>query len=97
MHDAHDTIGLQSRVTPSPEALVQPTGDEAVLLDMASERYFGLNPVGARLWALLGEDPLLANAHTRLLNEYDVPPAQLEQDLVRVVRQLAEAGLVRVD
>ena len=26
-----------------------------VLLDLESERYFGLDPVGTRIWALLGE------------------------------------------
>lgn len=87
-------ITLACRVHPSPAALIQPTGSEAIVLDIASERYFGLNAVGARLWALLSADPHLARAHRCLLDEYDVAPEQLEGDLIAVVGQLAEAGLV---
>lgn len=89
-------ITLACRVQPSLDALIQRTGGEAIVLDIASERYFGLNAVGARLWTLLSEDPELAQAHRRLLDEYDVPSTQLESDLVAIVGELAEAGLVSV-
>lgn len=89
-------ITLACRVHPSPDALIQPTGSEAIVLDIASERYFGLNAVGTRLWALLASDPHLEQAHRRLLDEYDVAPEQLEDDLIAVVGQLADAGLVTI-
>ena len=89
-------ITLVSRVQPSPQALIQPTGDEAIVLDIASERYFVLNAVGARLWALLLVDPDLAHAHRQLLDEYEVEPDDLERDLVALVAQLSDAGLARV-
>lgn len=91
------TIRLSSRVEPSPDALVQRTGDEAIVLDIASEKYFGLNEVGLRLWSLLTDDPSLARAHQQLLAEYDVEAPVLERDLIGIIGELAEAGLVRVD
>lgn len=90
------TLDLNARVKPSPDALIQPTGGEAIVLDIASERYFGLNQVGARLWELLQADPDLGAAHRQLLTEFDVAPAQLEHDLLTVVADLAGAGLVTV-
>lgn len=90
------TLGLACRVAVSPAALIQPTGDEAIVLDTASERYFGLNPVGARLWALLQADPDLAAAHRQLLTEFEVEPGRLEHDLLAVVADLADAGLVTI-
>lgn len=83
-------------MVPSRDALVQPTGGEAIVLDTASERYFGLNEVGARLWELLRADPDLAAAHRRLLAEFDVEPARLEHDVLAIVAELAKAGLVTV-
>jgi hypothetical protein len=90
------TLGLASRVTLSPGALVQVTGKEAIVLDTASERYFGLNQVGARLWDLLQTDPALAAAHRQLLQEFEVEPARLELDMLAVVTELADAGLVTI-
>lgn len=92
----HPAINLNSRVQPSPQALVQRTGDEAIVLDSVSEQYFGLNEVGLRLWSLLSDDPSLAQAHQTLLVEYDVEAPVLERDLVAIVGQLADAGLVRI-
>ena len=89
-------ITLASRVRPSANALIQATGDEAIVLDIASERYFGLNEVGARLWALLVSNPSLEDAHHRLLDEYAVTPSDLERDLIVIVTELSDAGLVSI-
>ena len=35
------------------EVLVEELGDEAVLLDSASEHYYGLDAIGLRFWQLL--------------------------------------------
>lgn len=40
----------------SPEVLFQEVSGEIVLLDLASESYFGLDEIGARIWALLNEE-----------------------------------------
>jgi len=76
---------------------MQRTGDEAVLLDLASEQYFGLNKVGTRLWELLQQDGDMSAAYRTLLAEYDVPPERLEQDLLALLGQLTDAGLVALD
>jgi hypothetical protein len=89
-------ITLASHVKPSSGALIQLTGNEAIVLDTSGERYFGLNEVGARLWTLLASNPQLADAHHRLLEEFDVAPADLERDLITIVEKLADAGLVTV-
>jgi hypothetical protein len=76
--------------------LFQEVGGEAVLLDLASERYFGLDPVGTRIWTLLGEDDHLQTVHDRLCAEYDAEPDRIAADLLALVGKLAEAGLVEV-
>jgi hypothetical protein len=85
---------LQSRVVPGAHVLMQPTAGESVLLDTASERYFGLDPVGTRVWQLLAGGAGLAEVHQALLGEFDVAPERLEADLLALVDQLADAGLV---
>lgn len=87
---------LAQRVSLSDDVLIQEVGDEAVLLDLASERYFGLDPVGMRIWTLLGQDAALQRVYDTLRAEYDVEPAQLEADLLALVGELAQAKLVQV-
>jgi hypothetical protein len=88
---------LTSNVTISPEVLFQEVGGEAVLLDLASETYFGLDDVGTRIWQILHEHGLLSAVHERMLAEYDVEPARLEEDLLNHIEKLAEAGLVTIE
>ena len=67
-----------------------------MLLDTASEQYFGLNRLGTRIWQQLDGSTDLRTACNNLLAEYDVPAEQLERDVLALVGQLADAGLVTV-
>lgn len=77
----------------SSEALFQEIGGEAVILDLASSTYFGLDDIGVRIWKLLQDGTELPVVRQQLLSEYDVGAQQLEQDINRFVQQLCEAGL----
>jgi hypothetical protein len=69
-------------------------GDETVILDLASGTYYGLDPVGARMWQLLVEGKSLGEACDLLLEEYDVARERLEADLLELAGKLANIGLV---
>jgi len=88
---------LSQRVVLSPEALFQEIGGEGVILDLASSTYFGLDEVGVRLWQLLQTNPSLQAVCDTLLSEYEVESARLEQDVLKLVSQLSEAGLAKVE
>lgn len=89
-------ITLAQRAKPTPEVLCQDVGGEVVLLDLASERYFGLDPVGTRIWSLLNQDQLLQQVLETLCVEYEASRELLQNDLLALVAQLADAGLVTV-
>lgn len=89
-------VTLATQVRHSAKVLIQEVGGEAVLLDLGSERYFGLDPVGTRIWALLADAPALGQVHATLCGEFDAEPARIETDLLALVRQLADAGLVEI-
>ena len=69
---------------------------EEVILNLADGTYYGLNEVGARIWSLLQEEPMLHRVRDRIVDEYDVAHEQCERDLVGLVRELEEAGLVEI-
>jgi len=79
----------------SDDVLHQEVGGEAVLLDLASEQYFGLDPVGSRIWALIdGRTPLSA-IHSALCEEFDAESTRIRDDLQALANALVLAGLVK--
>ena len=76
--------------------MARQVGDETVLLDLASGNYYGLDPVGARIWQLLGEGKTLVEVCDALVAEYDVPRSTLESDVERLVGELGAKGLLHM-
>lgn len=89
-------VTLDSRLAVSPDAVHRELDGEAVILHLGSGRYFGLDAVGTRVWALLCEEPVLRRVYEQLLDEYAVSPKRLEADLLRLFTRLAEQGLVEI-
>ena len=83
-------------ISVSSEVLFQEISGEIVLLDLASESYFGLDEIGARIWGLLGEDKNQGQILDVLLQEYEVDKKTLEGDLAELMGELLEAGLIGV-
>jgi hypothetical protein len=68
----------------------------AALLDLRSATYFSVNPVGAYVWELLGSPVAVSEVHAALRARYDVPPDVCFADLMSLLSELANAGLIRI-
>ena len=79
-----------------PHVIARQVGDEIVLLDLDNGTYFGLDPVGARIWELISQGRTLAAVCEVILDEYDVTREIIEQDLLKLVADLAAQKLVKV-
>jgi Coenzyme PQQ synthesis protein D (PqqD) len=88
---------LPARVGISDHVLFQEIEGECVLLDMASEQYFGLDDVGTRMWQLLVEHGDPAKVIEQLRKVYNVEESQLRTDLANLIAGLKASGLVRVE
>lgn len=89
-------VSLADRVTVPSHVLIRFLDKEAVILNIETERYFGLDETGTRMWQLVTAAPNVDTAYRQLLDEYDVQDEQLRQDLVELLGQLAENGLIQV-
>lgn len=85
---------LSDRATIPPQVMTRTVGDEVVILDLATGTYFGLDPVGARIWELMGEGKTLAEVCEQMLAEYEVSREELERDILRLADELAQQGLI---
>ena len=71
-------------------------GSGTALLDLQSTTYYSLNEVGARIWSLIQEPKPVSAIHDELLRQFAVDPARCHDDLIALLGQLADAGLVTV-
>lgn len=85
-----------SNITISKQVLAQELAGETVLLDLASETYFGLDAVGTRVWQLLNEGADQGTVVDTLLDEYEVDREMLEKDITELLGRLSEAGLIEI-
>jgi hypothetical protein len=87
-------ISLNSRVQIQDDVLFQELQGEAVLLNLKTGVYLGLNQIGTRIWQLLQEDGALNRVMEVMLREYDVTQEKLAQDLLDLVGQMEKQGLL---
>jgi hypothetical protein len=76
--------------------LIRRLEGESVLLNLDSERYFGLDATGTRMWELMTSQPCIASALEKLQEEYEVEPEILRAHLTELLGRLVENGLLQV-
>jgi hypothetical protein len=79
---------------PSENLLCQKIGEEAVLLDMESSRYFGLTPVATRVWEMVSAGQPVAAAAEAIALEYGESQAKVLEDVAQFVETVSERGLL---
>src|SRR5277367_4689203 len=85
-----------NRASVPSHVLVRFLDNEAVLLNLSSEKYFGLDETGTRMWQLATTSPNIDTAYQELLAEYDVAPELLHDNLTKLLIELVENGLLEV-
>jgi Coenzyme PQQ synthesis protein D (PqqD) len=87
-------LSLEITMRISDSVVFRELDGEAVLLNLNTGIYFGLNDVGTRIWTLLSQNGVLSSVFEVLKKEYDVAPDQLEKDILELAQQMQEKGLI---
>lgn len=88
------TVTLDTVVTVTDNLLFSNLGGEEVILDLTTGTYYGLDRVGARVWALIEEPRSARDVCEQLEAEYDVDRATLEADVLRLFRAFENEGFL---
>ena len=72
-------------------------GNQMVVADMRSGHYFGLDDVGAAVWALIEKHATRGAIMDRVHAEYDVSRDVLERDVDRLLDDLLQRQLVEYE
>lgn len=85
---------MQTPLRISPDVVFREIAGEAVILDLGTGMYFGLNQAGARIWKCLDEGCERSRIADRIVEEFDVAREDAERDVERLLRDLLDRGLV---
>lgn len=88
------TVSFSDRVAVPDGVLISQLQEESVILNLESERYFGLDDVGTRFLTVLTSSDSIESAYETLLAEYDVDSQALRHDLLELVEKLIDQGLL---
>jgi hypothetical protein len=89
-------ISEQSVVVAAKDQVSCDLAGEAAILNIKNGVYYGLDPVGARIWNLMQEPRAVAEIQNAITNEYDVEPERCRRDLVGLLEKLFAEGLIEV-
>lgn len=95
-HGETEMTMWKSNLRVGEQTLYEEIDGEAVLLNLDSGKYYGLDEVGSRMWALLTHHRAIEPAYRTLLEEYDVAPERLQRDLLTLVEDLVAHGLLDI-
>ncbi|HEX5417399.1 MAG TPA: PqqD family protein [Chloroflexota bacterium] len=90
---ASNAISEYTRVVATSDQVSCDLEGETIILGLKDGVYYGLNPVGTRVWQLVQEPRTIAEIRATLLTEYDVDPDRCLDELLALVLDLAENGL----
>ena len=82
------------RIRVSEAAVFRELDGEAVILQLDSGTYFGLDRVGTRVWQLIEAHGSLDLVVRHMLDEFDVDAERLAADVERLVSELLQKGLL---
>jgi hypothetical protein len=90
------TINDNSTIVASRDLLCCDLSDGAVILDLKSGVYYGLDDVGTFVWGLIQEPKLVTDITAAVLEEYAVEAERCAQDLRKLFAEMTERNLIEV-
>ena len=96
MAEMNARLSVYSVVVATSEQVSCPLGEESAILNLKNTVYYGLNPVGARIWNLLQQPRSVGELRDALLAEYEVDADRCERDLLDLLEKMRGEGLIQV-
>ena len=90
-------VSLDSMVSQIEDIVASDIDDEKVMMSVEKGQYFGLEPVGSRIWEMIAQPVRVSELIDVLLGRYDVDRETCEKDVLAFLEELNEAGILQVE
>jgi hypothetical protein len=89
-----EALSEQSVVVASKDQVSCELAGEAAVLNTKTGVYYGLDPVGARVWQLVQQPRRVSEVGQQLVAEYEVDSERCMSDVVALLEKLRSEGLL---
>lgn len=83
-------------VTRRDDLVTAPVGEDLVMMDIDSGTFFTLDDIGTFVWSRLAGPTSVADLLDEIQHNYDVTPEQCEGDVLALLQQMHDRGLIDV-
>ncbi len=91
-----EEVTLESTVELPPKVTFGNMDDEVAIFHEETGQYFGLDDVGSQVWKAFHKTGSLREAHTVLMEEFEIEDSDLEEAIIEFVKELVELELLAV-
>lgn len=88
------SITMENIVSRNPDLLAVPMDGDLVMMSISEGHYFGINPVGVRIWEALENSQTVRQLCEIITNEFDVDKQTCESDVRNFIQKMLEAKVV---
>jgi hypothetical protein len=90
-------ISINSTILVADDVVSCDLDGEAAILNINDGVYYGLDPIGAKIWNLIQKPKILFEVIEIICDEYDVDKDRCTDDILDLIKDLIENGLVRIN
>lgn len=90
-------VTMHSLVSHTDDILTCDIDEEKVMMSIDKGQYFGLDPIGSRIWEMLETPQKVSDIIATLLDHYDVDGPTCKRDTLAFLHMLSEKGLLRIE
>lgn len=87
-------VNLNTTIVRNTDLMAVPMDGDLVMMSISQGTYYGINPVGGRIWTLLEQPASVASLCNTIVSEFEVSKEQCQQDVLQFVEQMLKAGVV---
>ncbi len=89
-------LSLTTIIVRSKQVMSSPVDDELVMMNLESNQYLGLNPVGRRIWELIEAPVAVQDVCQQLYKEFDVEMAVCAQEVLAFLSNLYDSRVIQL-
>ncbi|MCC6602912.1 MAG: lasso peptide biosynthesis PqqD family chaperone [Anaerolineae bacterium] len=89
------SLTSDSRVVRSEEFITSTVDNELVMMSLEKGTYYGLDAIGSQIWENIAAPTTIDALCQKLVDEFDVDPAQCQADVLAFLNELHREGMVR--
>ncbi len=90
------TVGLSDKIRRNEELIFSCLDGNTMLLSIEKDEYYAVNPIGSKIWDLIGSPQDISGICEQLYQEYDIEPEMCKNEVLNFVNQMVEKGVILV-